>query len=543
VPSSSAESATTVSTPGSPPAPAEQPAWWRDAVFYEIYLRSFADGNGDGVGDLAGVRARLPYLRDLGVDALWLSPFYPSPMVDHGYDVADPRDVEPVFGDLAEFDRLLADAHRLGMRMTIDVVPNHSSDQRRWFRAALAAAPGSPERARYVFRDGSGPGGAEPPNNWPSVFGGPAWQRVPDGQWYLHLFAPEQPDLNWRNPEVAEDAEDTLRFWLDRGVDGFRIDVAMGLFKDPELGDLPTPYTADRRGHGPEDGVLWNRPEVHDVYRSWRQVLDSYPGHRMAVGEVWVRDPGELAAYIRPDELHLAFNFRLLRAEWAAAEMRAVISQTLAACAAVGAPTTWVLSSHDAVRHLSRYGGGDLGRRRARAAALLLLGLPGPVYLYQGEELALPEVDLPDDALQDPVWERSGHTERGRDGCRVPLPWSGGEPPYGFSPTSVRTWLPQPTDWGTLTAQAQDRDGDSMLGLYRRALRARRELGGSDFRWLEGPPDALIWRRGDVVCALNFGAAALRLPPGEVLLTSEGLEEGRLPTDSAAWVRSAPAAP
>ena len=507
--------------------------WWRTAVYYEIYVRSFADADGDGVGDLEGIRRRLPYLRDLGVDALWLSPFYPSPMADHGYDVADFRDVDPRFGTLADFDRLLADAHRLGLRVTIDIVPNHSSSAHPWFQAALAAGRGAPERARYIFREGRGDA---PPNNWRSAFGGPAWTRVPDGQWYLHLFDPGQPDWNWRHPDVAADYERTLRFWLDRGVDGFRVDVAMALLKDDALPDLAPDYDRHPLGHGPEDAAMWNRPEVHDVYRRWRQILDEYPGDRMTVGEIWMRDPTVIASYVRPDELHLAFNFLLLRAEWDAAEMRAAIEDSTAATAAVGAPPTWVLSSHDVIRHPTRYGGGELGERRARAAVLLLLGLPGAAYLYQGEELGLPEVNVPRDARQDPMWQRSGHTTPGRDGCRVPLPWSGDAPPYGFSPARRQPWLPQPADWARYTVERQATDPTSMLSLYRAALRHRRGFETAGFRWSSGPRDVLCWRRGDHTVVVNLGRDSVPLPAGRVVVASGPLDDG-VPADTAAWLR------
>jgi alpha-glucosidase len=389
-------------------ATAPSPDWWRDAVFYQIYVRSFADGNGDGVGDLAGIRSRLTYLADLGVDALWITPFFPSPMADHGYDVADPRDVEPVFGDLAEFDALLADAHALGIRVTIDLVPNHSSDQHEWFQAALTAAPGSPERGRYLFRDGRGPDGSEPPNNWPSVFGGPAWTRVPDGQWYLHIFAPEQPDLNFANPEVVADLEETMRFWLDRGVDGFRIDVAHGMAKPDGLPDMvPMEDTGLLADHGPGD-LRFDNDAVHVVHRRIRTVLDEYPG-TMAVGEVWVSDDDRLAQYVREDELQLAFNFKLLTAEWTADDLRQAVTHSLATVEGTPAPACWVLSNHDRPRHVTRYGGGEIGLRRARAAALLQLALPGAAYLYNGDELGMPDVELPDEALQDPIWERRPH--------------------------------------------------------------------------------------------------------------------------------------
>jgi alpha-glucosidase len=512
--------------------------WWRDAVFYQVYIRSFADGNGDGVGDLAGIRSRLPYLAELGVDALWITPFYPSPMADHGYDVADPRDVEPVFGDLAEFDALLADAHARGMRVTIDLVPNHSSHQREWFRQALAAGPGSPERARYLFRDGRGPDGAEPPNNWPSVFGGPAWTRVPDGQWYLHLFAPEQPDLNFANPEVVEDLEETLRFWLDRGVDGFRIDVAHGMAKPEGLPDMvPMDDTGLLADHGPGDH-RFDQDGVHEVHRRIRAVVDEYPG-RMAVGEVWVHDDERLAQYLRPDELQLAFNFKLLSAEWDLDEIRDAIVHSLATVADTPAPACWVLSNHDVVRHVTRYGDGALGARRARAAALLQLALPGAAYLYNGDELGLPNVELPDEVLQDPVWERSGHTERGRDACRVPMPWSGTGPTYGFS-SGPETWLPMPAGWEPLAAEAQSADPASMRSLYRMALALRSTspaFAGEGLEWLPAPAGCLAFRRpGGLVCLLNLSGAPVPLPEGRVLLASAGIGDGTLPDDAAVWL-------
>jgi alpha-glucosidase len=514
------------------------PDWWRAAVFYQIYIRSFADGSGDGVGDLAGIRSRLPYLVDLGVDALWITPFYPSPMADHGYDVADPRDVEPAFGDLTEFDGLLADAHARGLRVTVDLVPNHSSHQHEWFLEALAAAPGSPARARCVFRDGRGPSGAEPPNNWPSVFGGPAWTRVPDGQWYLHLFTPEQPDLDFTHPEVLADLETTMRFWLDRGVDGFRIDVAHGMAKPAELVDMvPAEDTGLLADHGPGD-LRFDQDGVHEVHRHIRRVLDEHPG-AMAVGEVWVHDDERLALYLRADELQLVFNFRLLTAEWTAAELRSAVEHSLATVAPTPAPACWVLSNHDRPRHVSRYGGGALGTRRARAAALLQLALPGAAYVYNGDELGMPDVEVPDEALQDPIWERSGHTERGRDACRIPMPWSGSRPPYGFS-TSTDTWLPMPEGWGPLTAAAQEADAASMLSLYRAALALRSAspaFAGEQLQWLPAPEGTLAFRRpGGLVCLLNVSADPVPLPEGRVLLASAELPEGRLPADAAVWL-------
>jgi alpha-glucosidase len=513
--------------------------WWRDAVFYQVYIRSFADGNGDGVGDLAGLRARLPYLRDLGVDALWITPFFPSPMADHGYDVADPRDVEPVFGDLAEFDAMLAEAHDLGLRVTIDLVPNHSSHDHEWFQAALTAAPGSPERARYHFADGRGDG-SEPPNNWPSVFGGPAWTRLPDGQWYLHLFAPEQPDLNFGNPEVVADLEETLRFWLDRGVDGFRIDVAHGMAKPDGLPDMvPMDDTGLLADHTPGD-ERFDSEGVHEMHRRIRKIIDEYP-ERMAVGEVWLRDDQRLARYLRADELQLAFNFKLVTAGWTAAEIRTAVEDSLATVAGSPAPACWVLSNHDVSRHVTRYGGGELGIRRARAAALLQLALPGAAYLYNGDELGMPDVDLPDEALQDPIWERSGRTERGRDACRIPVPWSGTETPYGFS-TAAQTWLPMPDGWGVLTAEAQRADDSSMLSLYRTALALRSSsplFTGEEVEWLQSPDGCVAFcRPGGLLCVLNLSGAPVPLPEGRVLLSSAPVEGRLLPEDAAVWLQA-----
>ncbi len=532
-----------LSRPAATPAPVtsrlDNPDWWRTAVFYEVYIRSFADGNGDGVGDLDGIRSRLDYLRDLGVDALWITPFYPSPMADHGYDVADPRDVAPVFGDLAAFDLLVAAAHERGIKVTVDLVPNHSSDQRDWFQQALAAGPGSPERDRYIFRDGKGADGDVPPNNWPSVFGGTAWTRITEadgkpGQWYLHLFAPEQPDLNWDNKEVWADLEQTLRFWLDRGVDGFRIDVAHGMAKPADLPDID-PDAIESHAH---PDARWDNDGVHDINRFLRKILDEYPGS-MAVGEIWVTDTERLRLYLRSDELHLGFDFRMVESRWRADELREAIDSALATVADTGTPPTWVLSNHDVQRHVTRYGDGLVGNRRGRAAGLLQLALPGVAYLYQGDELALSSVEPPDETLTDPVWERSDHTRRGRDNCRLPMPWEPGEPPYGFS-TSTDTWLPMPAGWSPLAAASQEGDPDSTLQLYRRALRLRREhpaLSG-ELHWLPPSDNCVAFRRdGGLVCVANTSNLPVPLPAGELLLSSVPLTpDGQLPGDATAWL-------
>ncbi|MFI6821905.1 glycoside hydrolase family 13 protein [Micromonospora sp. NPDC050187] len=526
--------------------------WWRSAVVYQVYVRSFADSNADGVGDLQGIRERLPYLRDLGVDALWLTPFYTSPMVDGGYDVADYRDVDPMFGNLADFDNMITDAHALGLRIIVDLVPNHTSDAHAWFQAALAAGPGSPERERYLFADGRGATGEEPPNDWESIFGGPAWTRVPDGQWYLHLFDPAQPDLNWRHPEVRAEFEDVLRFWLDRGVDGFRIDVAHGMIKEEGLPDVgfSTMTTGQRQVELLGKGRLpyFDQDEVHDIYRSWRPILDSYPGGRMAVAEAWAETPQRLARYIGPDELHQAFSFDFLDATWSADSFRKVIDTALAESTIVGAPTTWVLSNHDKKRHVTRYGDGEVGLRRARAATLLMLALPGCAYIYQGEELGLPEVlDLPDELRQDPSFLRTGES---RDGCRVPIPWSGQLAPYGFGPEgSELSWLPAPATWAALSVAAQTGVPDSTLELYRTALRIRHEhpalaLGDGGITWRETDPGVLAFSRsaGDVelTCVVNLSGAPARVTGyGTPMVASAPLaEEGDghlLPIDAAVW--------
>jgi alpha-glucosidase len=531
--------------------------WWRSAAIYQVYPRSFADANGDGVGDLAGIRSRLPYLHDLGIDALWFGPWYPSPMADAGYDVADYRDIDPVFGTLAEAEALVGEAHELGIRVIVDIVPNHCANTHPWFRAALRAGPGSPERERFWFRPGRGPAGDQPPTDLTSIFGRSAWTRVtePDGrpgEWYLHLFAPEQPDLNWNHPAVREEFLDVLRFWLDRGVDGIRIDSAALLVKRDDLGA----GSVDPAAYTDLDGV-------HDVYRAWRRLVDTY-GDRALIGEIWLPDRDRFANYLRPDELHTAFNFDFLCAPWAPDRLREVIDQTLAAHEPVGAPATWVLSNHDVTRHVTRYGraGADtgfsfaarrhglpvdveLGTARARAAALLTLALPGAAYLYQGEELGLWEVeDIPELVRQDPMWHRSGGTDPGRDGCRVPLPWSGVEPPFGFSPPGATAppWLPQPREWKDRTAAAQAGDPRSMLELYRAALRLRREhaaLGDGGMRWLAAPPGVLAFARDPgFACVVNLAAEPVALPEHtEVLLRSGPIGGGLLAPDAAAWLR------
>jgi alpha-glucosidase len=515
--------------------------WWARAVFYQVYPRSFADSDGDGVGDLDGVVMHLDHLVTLGINAIWLNPVTVSPMADHGYDVADPRDVDPLFGGMAALERLIAAAHARDIKVTMDLVPNHTSSQHEWFQAALAAGPGTAERERYIFRDGTAPNGIRPPNNWVSVFGGPAWTRIvePDGnpgQWYMHLFDAEQPDLNWDNPDVFDDLEKTLRFWLDRGVDGFRIDVAHGMAKPPGLPDMKNPnlpmLTLD------DDDPRFNHDSVHDIHRAIRLVFNDYPD-AVAIGEVWVFDNEQFAKYLRPDELHLGFNFRLVRAGFDAADIKQAIENSLAAAALAGAAPTWTLSNHDVDREVSRYGGGVVGLNRAKAMAMVMLALPGAVFIYNGEELGLPNVDdLPDAVLQDPVWERSGHTERGRDACRVPMPWAGDAPPFGFS-SNPHTWLPIPPQWAELTVQRQLESPDSTLAFFRRALALRSqrpEFVGLDVEWLSDDDVVFRFRSGGLICALNAGADPMPLPRGDVIFASAPIVDGMLPRDAAAWL-------
>ncbi|MGB4778622.1 glycoside hydrolase family 13 protein [Microbacterium sp.] len=537
--------------------------WWRTAVIYQIYPRSFADASGDGIGDLPGVTAHLDDLVALGVDAVWLSPFYRSPQNDHGYDVADYRDVDPLFGTLADFDDLLTEAHTRGIRVVVDLVPNHTSSEHPWFQAALAAAPGSPERARYLFRDGKGEHGELPPNNWESVFGGDGWTRVTEadgtpGQWYLHLFDATQPDLDWANPEVQEEFRSILRFWLDRGVDGFRVDVAHGLVKTDGLPDHLPPVDAEATEASLHESPYWGQEGVHDVYRDWHEILAEYDGDRALCGEAWAPTVDKTALFVRPDEMQQTFNFPYLLTAWDATALREVISESLRAYPAVGAPATWVLSNHDVIRHASRLAlpqserhddglGPDspvlpdtvVGLRRARAATTLMLALPGSAYLYQGEELGLPEVaDLPDEVRQDPNWFRTGGERYGRDGCRVPIPWTAEAPAFGFNDTGA-SWLPQPAEWAQFARDTQENDPDSTLWLYRTLLATRREhgLGQGAIQWLDGyPTDVIAVRNGDVTVVVNLGSEPVALPPGTLVVASEPIHDDTLPADTAAWL-------
>lgn len=540
------------------------PAWWQGAVVYQVYLRSFRDSDGDGIGDLRGLIAGLADIAALGCDAIWLNPCYVSPQADHGYDIADYRAIDPAYGTLEDFDALVAHAHRLGIRVLMDMVANHCSVRHAWFQAALRAGPGSRERRRFHFAAGAGPDGELPPNNWLSVFGGSAWTRIVEadgqpGQWYLHSFDSAQPDLNWRNPDVAEDFRDVMRFWFDRGVDGFRIDVAHGHVKALGLPDWPG---ADD-GTGGHNAAMWDQPEVHEIYRDWRAVGDAYPDPKYFVGEVWVPSASRLSAYLRPDELHQAFSFDLLVQPWDAARLREAISTGLAASEG---PPAWTLSNHDVHRTVTRYGQTQLldavdpsdmisaarrtgsvdialGSRRAAAAVAMLLALPGTVYLYQGEELGLPEVfDLPQASRQDPIWLRSAGADLGRDGCRVPLPWTKDPGDFGFGSGASATWLPQPAWFGAYARAAQDVDPDSMLSLYRTLLRRRRErFAPTDpLLWLEtGVSNVLAFQRGCTLCVVNTGPDAFVIPEiwptGELILATAPAAPDNVASDSTAW--------
>lgn len=567
--------ASDLSAPVDPSREGQGGPWWADAVIYQIYPRSFADGNGDGMGDLHGITGKLPYLQNLGVDAVWLSPFYVSPQADAGYDVADYRDVDPRFGTLADFDAMLAEAHQRGLKIIVDLVPNHTSDEHPWFQAALRSPKGSPERARYMFRDGRGQQGELPPNNWQSIFGGNAWTRVSDGQWYLHLFDTKQPDLNWENPEVRDEMISVLRFWLDRGVDGFRIDVAHGLVKaeglpdwsgrESMVGDVKTPDALEEAQATEPTPPYFDQPGVHAIYRDWNRVLAGYPGDRMLVAEAWVEPAEKLFHYVRPDEMQQAFNFDFLRAGWDARRLAASIKESLAQAGRVGAPSTWVLSNHDTVRHTTRFGLADptqlpkgvsaqdeqpdelLGLKRGRAAILAMLALPGSAYLYQGDELGLPEHTLLDDTVrQDPAFFRTAGAERGRDGCRVPLPWKAGAAGFGFSINdggAAAPWLPQPASFAKYAADIQIGRAGSTFEMVKAALaeRAARRLGSGSLGWApEHRPDGgvVAFRNGDVLTVVNMGAEPIEVPPGVAILASapDAVADGALQPDSSVWL-------
>ncbi len=553
--------------------------WWRSSVIYQIYPRSFADGNGDGMGDLKGITEKLPYLADLGVDAIWCSPFFKSPQKDAGYDVSDYRDIDPIFGDLQDFDALVSASKKLGIKVIVDLVPNHSSDQHELFQAALAAPEGSPERGMYIFRDGKGQNGELPPNNWPSVFGGNAWTRTTNadgtpGQWYLHIFDSSQPDFDWTNPAVLDMFDDVLRFWLDRGAAGFRIDVAHGMIKRAGLPDIEVIDTTMGGAKAKDEKDMtfaeieafnpyWGQPEVHPIIRRWRKVLDEYDDRLMAA-EAWLGPLDRMAHWVRPDEYHQAFNFGYLACPWDKAEMTEVINESLRAFGKVGAPSTWVLSNHDVIRHATRFAyepdmlppqgdgiGPDFpqpdeakGLRRARAASAFMLGLPGGAYIYQGEELGLPEhTTLGGAYRQDPTFARTQGKRVGRDGCRVPLPWvSKANESNGFSSTG-ESWLPQPSSYARYARDLQDGVAGSTLEVYKRVLKVRKQfnLGAGTFKWAPEFMDetTLAYINNGVLVLANFAGDPVVIPAGEILATTQAdlTVEGELEHDQTVWIK------
>jgi alpha-glucosidase len=541
----------------------KSPQWWRTAVIYQIYPRSFADGNGDGIGDLVGTTARLESLKSLGIDAIWFSPFFKSPQKDAGYDVADYKTIDPLFGSNEEFYELLAKAHSLGLRIIVDIVPNHSSDQHELFQAALKAAPGSPEREIYIFRDGKGSDGELPPNNWESVFGGNAWTRTtnPDGtpgQWYLHIFDSSQPDFNWENPKVTELFEDILSFWLDKGVDGFRIDVAHGLVKEVGLPDVKvgSTHVVDETEH-----PFWGQEGVHDIIRGWRKLLNSYEDRAMCA-EAWVLPLSRMAKWVREDEYHQTFNFGYLETPWDRNALEKVVAESLREFGKVGAPSTWVLSNHDTIRHTSKYGvpsiplhgqgiGPDseqpdeaMGLRKARAASAFMLGLPGGAYIYQGEELGLPEHTMLEGKYrQDPTWFRTNGEKVGRDGCRVPLPWeANGGPSFGFN-TTGKSWLPAPESFKRYARDVQEGVAGSTLELYKRLIKERKEfaMGSGEFRFAPeySSDSTLAYVNNGVLVISNFGPDSVNVPAGKLLVTTQHdlTVEGVLEHDQTAWIK------
>lgn len=537
--------------------------WWRQASFYQIYPRSFLDSNGDGEGDLKGIATKVGYLEELGVEAIWLSPFYPSPLADGGYDVADPRNVDSRFGTLNDFDFLIDALHAKGIKCIVDVVPNHVSVEHPWFKEAQNSWSGSKARERFHFRAGRGDEGQLPPNNWLSVFGGSAWTRLPDGEWYLHLFDSSQPDLNWTNPEVVADGLQTLRFWLDRGVDGFRVDVAFGLMKDMSYADHHDPqalidairldlFDPNRDPDLPNPrevlrgGPFFDRDEVHEIYRGWRRVLDAYTPTRMSVAEAWAYPASRAMDYARSDELHQVFNFDFMVTPYRADAVRKNAQEVLDTVALVGAPATWVLSNHDSPRVVTRLGGGEAGRRRARVMAMIAHGMPGGVYVFQGEELGLADAEIGDEYRQDPIWFRTVGADPGRDGARVPLPWNGAEVNYGFS-SAATLWLPQPPDWRQLAVDSQSAQPASTLSLYRRMLHIRREVNRTvserDFAWLNTEDNVIAFCRGAALRVIaNLGPSPVLIDQtlGEqtvVLLTSGDFNGKWLGADSAIWAR------
>ncbi|MFY9304737.1 MAG: glycoside hydrolase family 13 protein [Rhodoluna sp.] len=544
----------------------QSPEWWREAVIYQIYPRSFADGNGDGMGDLLGVTQRLESLASLGIDAIWFSPFFKSPQKDAGYDVADYKTIDPLFGTNQDFDDLLAKAKTLGIRIIVDLVPNHSSSEHELFQAALKSASSSPERDMYIFRDGKGENGELPPNNWESVFGGNAWTRItePDGtpgQWYLHIFDSSQPDFNWENKKVHELFDDVLRFWLDKGVAGFRIDVAHGMVKEIGLPDVKVPVSQTVGKDRESEHPFWGQEGIHDIIRGWRKILNEYDD-RVMCAEAWVLPLSRMAKWVRPDEYHQSFNFGYLETGWNKEGLVKVVTDSLIEFGKVGAPSTWVLSNHDVIRHVSRYGlpgvppqgdgiGPDgeqpdeaIGLRKGRAATAFMLGLPGSSYLFQGEELGLPEhTTLEGKYREDPTWFRTNGIRVGRDGCRVPIPWeANGGASFGFN-TTGKSWLPAPESYKRYARDAQEGVPGSTLELYKRLIKERKAfaLGSGEFRFAPeySSASSLAYINNGILVISNFGPDTVNVPAGELLVTTQHdlTVEGVLEHDQTAWIK------
>jgi alpha-glucosidase len=502
-------------------------SWWRDGVLYQIYPRSFADSDGDGIGDLRGIIARLDHLEWLGIDGIWLNPTMPSPNEDWGYDVADYCAVDPALGTIEDLDALIAAADERGIRVLLDLVPNHTSDRHAWFEDALTGRDAR-HRDFYVWADPKPDG--SPPNNWISNFGGPAWTfHEPTGQYYLHNFLPQQPDLNWWNEEVRSAFDEILRFWYRRGIAGFRIDVCHAIVNDRELRDDPPPGPDDHphiRERELKQVFSMNRPELHDVLRRWRAVSDEEDPPRILVGETYVLDLESLMPfYGRGDELNLAFNFLFVHADFEVGQLRTIV-EGVEALLPEGSWPVYTGSNHDAGRLTTRWAGDD--PRRARAALLLLLTLRGTPFLYYGDELALPDVPQDPHTALDPVARRTGDASRNRDVCRTPMPWTD-EDGAGFTAPGATPWLPF-GDLAAVNVRDQREDPGSTLHLTRDLIRLRNEredLRGGAYETLPAPDGAWAYRRGDgTAVALNLSGAPVRVDglAGTVLV---GTDRGR----------------
>ena len=558
--------------------------WWQDAVVYQIYPRSFADANNDGIGDLQGIISHLDHIASLNVDAIWMSPCFPSPQHDHGYDVADYFDINPDYGDLATFDLLVAEARKRGIRIMLDVVPNHCSIEHAWFKSAVAAGKGSPLRERFYFRDGRGENGELPPNNWQSIFGGAAWTRItePDGnpgQWYLHVFDYSQPDMNWEHEDIKKQFDDMLTFWFDRGVEGFRVDAVAVVGKTPGLPDGPD-FTGRDDLKVSELATLnphfQHREEMRPYWARWRALMDRYeadhPGREIVtVSEAYTPEgPLQLLKYLTPDQFHSSFIFDLMLAPWIPSYVREAVENNYRVLAENGANFAWTLNNHDTHRSVTRYGrsiaddpssftGNNLvhrdapvdialGTRRNRAMIAFTAALPGTIYLYQGEETGLPEwLELPDNRREDPVFRRTNGEEKGRDGCRVPIPWtSDASSNYGFSAAAGADapWLPQPEWWGDFAADAQENDPSSILALYRAVMGTRDQFDPQDaIEWvLPDDPALVAFRRGGILVVMNMSRSDATVPSdvlgsAQAFLQTDGGNGALVPANSTVWFR------